>query len=154
MALNEAEITALTRAFEAKIRTAAASAVPDGSEHDINVVVRVSGKLQRRDTPAKTAPSSNIPWMAVCATLITRLGAHKDFSRAWVIDIITQAALADKEERAALLKETGAEAALKALKGEVDDNVPFRDKRGTLETILKVEVLECAAIRLAASETA
>jgi hypothetical protein len=153
MALNEAEITALTRAFESKIRTAAAVGIKDGSQHEINIVVHVTGTLSRRDTPAPAAPSGNIPWMAATAAIITRLGAHKEFSTEWLVDVIADAAKATKKERDALLNEPRAKETFEKLKGRVNKAVPFRHKRGALQSSFEVKVLECAAIRIAASET-
>ena len=153
MALNEAEITALTRAFESKIRTAAAGSIKDGSEHEINIVVQIKGKLSRRDTPAPVAPSGNIPWMAATAAIITKLGAHKEFSTSWLVDVIADAAKATKKERDALLNEPRAKEAFEKLKERVNQTVPFRHKRGALQGDFEVKALECADIRIAASET-
>lgn len=140
MELTSQEIIAITKAFNTKAVSLAKQDIDNNSEIDVNLVVKVAGKLKRAKKPKPAKGTSSIPWKVAMALFAKRAGFTKEQTAKVLLETLTASIEADSNKQAELLKESGVGDALAMLDREVFSKLPPIERDGNIT--FKVDVLE------------
>ena len=140
MELTSQEIIAITKAFNTKAVSIAKRDIDNNSEIDVNLVVKVAGKLKRAKKPKPAKGTSSIPWKVAMALFAKRAGFTKEQTAKVLLETLTVSIEADSDKQAELLKESGVGDALAMLDREVFSKLPPIERDGNIT--FKVDVIE------------
>ena len=140
MELTSQEIIAITKAFNTKAVSLAKQDIDNNSEIDVNLVVKVAGKLKRAKKPKPAKGTSSIPWKVAMALFAKRAGFTKEQTAKVLLETLTVSIEADSDKQAELLKESGVGDALAMLDREVFSKLPPIERDGNIT--FKVDVIE------------
>jgi hypothetical protein len=126
------EIIALTKAFNTKAVSLAKRDIDNNSEIDVNLVVKVAGKLKRGSKSKPVKATSTIPWKVALALFAKRSGFTREQTAKVLLDAVTFALNTDKDKEAKLLEEMGVGDALAMLDREVFDKLPKKQRDGNI----------------------
>ena len=140
MELTSQEIIAITKAFNTKAVSLAKQDIDNNSEIDVNLVVKVAGKLKRAKKPKPAKGTSSIPWKVAMALFAKRAGFTKEQTAKVLLETLTVSSEADSDKQAELLKESGVGDALAMLDREVFSKLPPIQRDGSIT--FKVDVIE------------
>jgi|GEM_PF-5945175 len=141
MNLNPEEIVAILKVIPTKECTAARKAIENDSQTEIDLVVRVSGKLERAAKPKPSKGTSRIPWTAAIALFLKRSGATGPSTIKLLAEVICEAAAMDSGAKASLLKESGVGDALQIVDEELFSKLPPIEKNGNITFKGEVEAI-------------
>ena len=132
MELTSQEIIALTKAFNTKAVSLAKRDIDTNTESDVNLIVKVAGKLKRgqKSTPVKA--TSTIPWKVALALFAKRSGFTREQTAKVLLDAVTMALNTNKDKESELLEEMGVGDALAMLDREVFDKLPKKTRDGNI----------------------
>lgn len=117
----------------------AREAVGPGVYKDISVELRVHVGEMRVGNDTDRAPTSSIPWLAVCGLMVKRMGLQRDAALETMREALLEAFKLDKDAQAILLKETGVAEAEDMIKEEVIAKLPRTPTKGQV-TVKDVEI--------------
>ena len=140
MELTSQEIIAITKAFNTKAVSLAKQDIDNNSEIDVNLVVKVAGKLKRAKKPKPAKGTSSIPWKVAMALFAKRAGFTKEQTAKVLLETLTVSIEADSDKQAELLKESGVGDALAMLDREVFSKLPPIERDGNIT--FRVDVIE------------
>ena len=140
MELTSQEIIAITKAFNTKAVSLAKQDIDNNSEIDVNLVVKVAGKLKRAKKQKPAKGTSSIPWKVAMALFAKRAGFTKEQTAKVLLETLTVSIEADSDKQAELLKESGVGDALAMLDREVFSKLPPIERDGNIT--FKVDVIE------------
>ena len=132
MQLTPEEILALVKAIPTKEAKAARKAIANGSQSEVDVLVRISGTIKRANKPKPAKGTSAIPWKAAIALFLKRSGATGPASARLLADVITESAKLGAEAKQALLLESGVGDALQIVDRELFSKLPPIAKDGNI----------------------
>ena len=133
MELTSQEIIALTKAIPTKAVTIAKRDIDNNSEIDVNLVVKVAGKLKRGVKKSKPVKStSTIPWKVALALFAKRSGFTREQTAKVLLDAVTMALNTNKDKESELLEEMGVGDALAMLDREVFEKLPKKTRDGNI----------------------
>ena len=132
MELTSQEIIALTKAFNTKAVSLAKRDIDNNSEIDVNLVVKVAGKLKRGQQSKPVKGTSTIPWKVALALFAKRSGFTREQTAKVLLDAVTFALNTDKDKESQLLNEMGVGDALAMLDREVFDKLPKKTRDGNI----------------------
>lgn len=138
MSFSSEEIMAITKALSSKEISKARKHIDSGSEVDINLMVKIVGKLKRGDA-FESKGTSRVPWKVAIALLLKRSGVTGPDSIRLLADTIQDAVAMKKEARDKLLERDGVGDALQRVDRELCDKLPKIQKDGNI-TFESVEV--------------
>ena len=140
MELTSQEIIAITKAFNTKAVSLAKQDIDNNSEIDVNLVVKVAGKLKRAKKPKPAKGTSSIPWKVAMALFAKRAGFTKEQTAKVLLETLTVSIEADSDKQTELLKESGVGDALAMLDREVFSKPPPIQRDGSIT--FKVDAIE------------
>jgi len=126
------EIIALTKAFNTKAVSIAKRDIDNNSEIDVNLVVKVAGKLKRGSKSKPVKATSTIPWKVAMALFAKRAGFTKEQTAKVLLETLTVAINSNSDKQSELLKESGVGDALAMLDREVFDKLPKKQRDGNI----------------------
>lgn len=132
MELTSQEIIALTKAFTTKAVSLAKRDIDNNSEVDVNLVVKVAGKLKRGSKSKPVKATSTIPWKVALALFAKRSGFTREQTAKVLLEAVTFALSTDKDKEAKLLEEMGVGDALAMLDREVFEKLPKKARDGNV----------------------
>ena len=132
MELTSQEIIALTKAFNTKAVSIAKRDIDNNSEIDVNLVVKVAGKLKRGSKSKPVKATSTIPWKVAMALFAKRAGFTKEQTAKVLLETLTVAINSNSDKQSELLKESGVGDALAMLDREVFDKLPKKQRDGNI----------------------
>ena len=132
MELTSQEIIALTKAIPTKAVTIAKRDIDNNSEIDVNLVVKVAGKLKRGKKSKPVKATSTIPWKVALALFAKRSGFTREQTAKVLLDAVTMALNTNKDKESELLEEMGVGDALAMLDREVFDKLPKKTRDGNI----------------------
>lgn len=132
MELTSQEIIALTKAFNTKAVSIAKRDIDNNSEIDVNLVVKVAGKLKRGSKSKPVKATSTIPWKVAMALFAKRAGFTKEQTAKVLLETLTVAINSNSDKQSELLKESGVGDALVMLDREVFDKLPKKQRDGNI----------------------
>lgn len=135
MSITPEEIMAIVKAFSSKDVKAARDSINNDSEMDIDLVLKVSGKLVRGQKPKPAKGTSTIPWKVAMALLVKRSGVTGPQSARVLADAITTAVTLSKDARTELLAESGVGDAMELVDRELFSKLPPIEKDGTIKFV-------------------
>jgi hypothetical protein len=135
MSITSEEIMAIVKAFSSKDVKAARDSINNDSEVDIDLVLKVSGKLVRGQKPKPAKGTSTIPWKVAMALLVKRSGVTGPQSARVLADAITTAVTLSKDARTELLTESGVGDAMELVDRELFSKLPPIEKDGTIKFV-------------------
>jgi len=130
--LTSQEIIALTKAFTTKAVSLAKRDIDNNSEVDVNLVVKVAGKLKRGSKSKPVKATSTIPWKVALALFAKRSGFTREQTAKVLLEAVTFALSTDKDKEAKLLEEMGVGDALAMLDREVFEKLPKKARDGNV----------------------
>jgi len=130
--LTSQEIIALTKAFNTKAVSIAKRDIDNNSEIDVNLVVKVAGKLKRGSKSKPVKATSTIPWKVAMALFAKRAGFTKEQTAKVLLETLTVAINSNSDKQSELLKESGVGDALVMLDREVFDKLPKKQRDGNI----------------------
>jgi hypothetical protein len=130
--LTSQEIIALTKAFNTKAVSLAKRDIDNNSEIDVNLVVKVAGKLKRGQQSKPVKATSTIPWKVALALFAKRSGFTREQTAKVLLDAVTFALNTDKDKESQLLNEMGVGDALAMLDREVFEKLPKKTRDGNI----------------------
>tara|TARA_R110000824_G_scaffold295144_1_gene483511 strand:- start:56 stop:556 length:501 start_codon:yes stop_codon:yes gene_type:complete len=139
MDLTPEEILALMKSIPTKEVTEARKQIENKSEADVNLMIRVSGRLVRGGKPEPTKGTSGIPWLVAMALFMHRSGATGDDSITTLAEAINDAKKMNSDARKTLLRKNGVAAALVKIEQDLVENLPKIEKQGTIKFIPSAE---------------
>ena len=140
MELTSQEIIAITKAFNTKAVSLAKQDIDNNSEIDVNLVVKVAGKLKRGSKSKPVKATSTIPWKVALALFAKRSGFTREQTARVLLDAVTFALNTDKDKEAKLLEEMGVGEARAMWDREVVSKLPPIQRDGSIT--FKVDVIE------------
>ena len=143
MSFSNEEILAITKALSSKEVSAARKQINSSSEVDINLMVKIVGKLKRGE-PSESKGTSRIPWKVAIALLLKRSGVTGPNSIKLLASTIQDAVAMNKEARDEILNENGVGDALQVVDRELCSKLPKIQKDGNIT----FESAEVQAIRV------
>ena len=132
MELTSQEIIALTKAFNPKAVSLAKRDIDNNSEIDVNLTVKIAGKLKRGAKSKPVKATSSIPWKVALALFAKRSGFTREQTAKVLLDAVTFALDAEKDKEKQLLEEMGVGDALAMLDREVFDKLPKKARDGNI----------------------
>ena len=132
MELTSQEIIALTKAMSGKAVTIAKRDIDNNSEIDVNLIVKIAGKLKRGAKSKPVKATSSIPWKVALALFAKRSGFTREQTAKVLLDAVTLALDTDKDKEKQLLEEMGVGDALAMLDREVFDKLPKKSRDGNI----------------------
>ena len=132
MELTSQEIIAITKAFNTKAVSIAKRDIDNNSEIDVNLVVKVAGKLKRGSKSKPVKATSTIPWKVAMALFAKRAGFTKEQTAKVLLETLTVAINSNSDKQSELLKESGVGDALVMLDREVFDKLPKKQRDGNI----------------------
>lgn len=135
MSITPEEIMAIVKAFSSKDVKAARDSINNDSEMDIDLVLKVSGKLVRGQKPKPAKGTSTIPWKVAMALLVKRSGVTGPQSARVLADAITTAVTLSTDARTELLAESGVGDAMELVDRELFSKLPPIEKDGTIKFV-------------------
>tara|TARA_R100000152_G_C6764303_1_gene188862 strand:- start:583 stop:1089 length:507 start_codon:yes stop_codon:yes gene_type:complete len=130
--LTSQEIIALTKAMSGKAVTIAKRDIDNNSEIDVNLIVKIAGKLKRGAKSKPVKATSSIPWKVALALFAKRSGFTREQTAKVLLDAVTLALDTDKDKEKQLLEEMGVGDALAMLDREVFDKLPKKSRDGNI----------------------
>jgi len=130
--LTSQEIIALTKAFTTKAVSLAKRDIDNNSEIDVNLVVKVAGKLKRGSKSKPVKATSTIPWKVALALFAKRSGFTRAQTAKVLLEAVTLALNTNSKKTDELLKEMGVGDALAMLDREVFDKLPKKARDGNV----------------------
>jgi len=130
--LTSQEIIAITKAFNTKAVSIAKRDIDNNSEIDVNLVVKVAGKLKRGSKSKPVKATSTIPWKVAMALFAKRAGFTKEQTAKVLLETLTVAINSNSDKQSELLKESGVGDALVMLDREVFDKLPKKQRDGNI----------------------
>ena len=125
------EVLAITKALSKKEIDSARKDFPSGEEVDIDLVVRVAGKL-KRGKAFESKGTSQIPWKVAMALLLKRSGFTGPQTARLLADAIKDSLEMGKDSKTELLKESGVGDALALIDRELFSKLPKIQKDGNI----------------------
>tara|TARA_R100001509_G_scaffold163297_2_gene137310 strand:- start:3506 stop:3997 length:492 start_codon:yes stop_codon:yes gene_type:complete len=125
------EVLAITKALSKKEIDSARKDFPSGQEVDIDLVVRVAGKL-KRGKAFESKGTSQIPWKVAMALLLKRSGFTGPQTARLLADAIKDSLEMGKDSKTELLKESGVGDALALIDRELFSKLPKIQKDGNI----------------------
>tara|TARA_R100001443_G_scaffold64584_1_gene74092 strand:- start:640 stop:1131 length:492 start_codon:yes stop_codon:yes gene_type:complete len=125
------EVLAITKALSKKEIDSARKDFPSGEEVDIDLVVRVAGKL-KRGKAFESKGTSQIPWKVAMALLLKRSGFTGPQTARLLADAIKDSIDMGKDSKTELLKESGVGDALALIDRELFSKLPKIQKDGNI----------------------
>ena len=125
------EVLAITKALSKKQIDNARKDFPSGEEVDIDLVVRVAGKL-KRGKAFESKGTSQIPWKVAMALLLKRSGFTGPQTARLLADAIKDSLEMGKDSKTELLKESGVGDALALIDRELFSKLPKIQKDGNI----------------------
>lgn len=125
------EVLAITKALSKKEIDSARKDFPSGQEVDIDLVVRVAGKLKRGKS-FESKGTSQIPWKVAMALLLKRSGFTGPQTARLLADAIKDSLEMGKDSKTELLKESGVGDALALIDRELFSKLPKIQKDGNI----------------------
>ena len=98
MELTSQEILALTKAIPSKAVTIAKRDIENNTEIDVNLVVKVAGKLKRGKKSKPVKATSTIPWKVALALFAKRSGFTREQTAKVLLDAVTMALNTNKDK--------------------------------------------------------
>ena len=132
MELTSQEILAITKAIPSKAVTIAKRDIENNTEIDVNLVVKVAGKLKRGKKSKPVKATSTIPWKVALALFAKRSGFTREQTAKVLLDAVTFALNTDKDKESKLLEEMGVGDALAMLDREVFEKLPKKTRDGNI----------------------
>lgn len=133
MELTSQEIIALTKAFTTKAVSLAKRDIDNNSEVDVNLIVKVAGKLKRGSRSKPVKATSTIPWKVALALFAKRSGFTRAQTAKVLLEAVTLALDTNSDKKAdELLKEMGVGDALAMLDREVFEKLPKKARDGNV----------------------
>lgn len=125
------EILAIAKALSKKEIDGAREDFASGQEVDVDLVVRVAGKL-KRGKAFESKGTSQIPWKVAMALLLKRSGFTGPQTARLLADAIKDAIDMGKDSKVELLKESGVGDALALIDRELFSKLPKIQKNGNI----------------------
>jgi hypothetical protein len=125
------EVLAITKALSKKEIDSARKDFPSGEEVDIDLVIRVAGKL-KRGKAFESKGTSQIPWKVAMALLLKRSGFTGPQTARLLADAIKDSIDMGKDSKTELLKESGVGDALALIDRELFSKLPKIQKDGNI----------------------
>ena len=125
------EVLAITKALSKKQIDSARKDFPSGEEVDIDLVIRVAGKL-KRGKAFESKGTSQIPWKVAMALLLKRSGFTGPQTARLLADAIKDSIDMGKDSKTELLKESGVGDALALIDRELFSKLPKIQKDGNI----------------------
>jgi hypothetical protein len=125
------EILAIAKAISKKEIDEARKDFQSGEEVDIDLVIRVAGKL-KRGTAFESKGTSQIPWKVAMALLLKRSGFTGPQTARLLADAIKDAIDMGKDSKTELLKQSGVGDALALIDRELFSKLPKIQKNGNI----------------------
>ena len=132
MELTSQEIIALTKAFTTKAVSLAKRDIDNNSEIDVNLVVKVAGKLKRGSKSKPVKATSTIPWKVALALFAKRSGFTRAQTAKVLLEAVTLALDTNSDKKTEILDEMGVGDALAMLDREVFDKLPKKARDGNV----------------------
>ena len=123
---------ALSKAFGSKELGLAKKAIENGSETDVNLMVKIVGRLKRAAKPKPAKGTSTIPWKVAMALFAKRAGFTKEQTAKVLLETLTLSIGLGKDKQSELLKESGVGDALAMLDREVFSKLPPIHREGNI----------------------
>ena len=125
------EVLAITKALSKKEIDSARKDFPSGEEVDIDLVIRVAGKL-KRGKAFESKGTSQIPWKVAMALLLKRSVFTGPQTARLLADAIKDSIDMGKDSKTELLKESGVGDALALIDRELFSKLPKIQKDGNI----------------------
>jgi|TARA_R110002020_G_scaffold25794_4_gene83513 hypothetical protein len=125
------EVLAITKALSKKEIDSARKDFQSGEEVDIDLVIRVAGKL-KRGKAFESKGTSQIPWKVAMALLLKRSGFTGPQTARLLADAIKDSIDMGKDSKTELLKESGVGDALALIDRELFSKLPKIQKDGNI----------------------
>lgn len=132
MELTSQEIVALTKAFNTKAVSLAKQDIDNNSEIDVNLIVKVAGKLKRGQRSKPVKATSTIPWKVALALFAKRSGFTREQTAKVLLEAVTFALETNSDKQNKLLQEMGVGDAMAMLDREVFDKLPKKQRDGNV----------------------
>ena len=132
MELTSQEIIALTKAFTTKAVSLAKQDIDNNSEIDVNLIVKVAGKLKRGSKSKPVKATSTIPWKVALALFAKRSGFTRAQTAKVLLEAVTLALDTNSDKKKEILDEMGVGDALAMLDREVFDKLPKKARDGNV----------------------
>lgn len=132
MELTSQEIVALTKAFNTKAVSLAKQDIDNNSEVDVNLIVKVAGKLKRGQRSKPVKATSTIPWKVALALFAKRSGFTREQTAKVLLEAVTFALETNSDKQNKLLQEMGVGDAMAMLDREVFDKLPKKQRDGNV----------------------
>ena len=133
------ELVAIGKLFKEPAIKAASAALPAG-EHEIDLTVRLTGKLVKGDDYTRLDTVS-VPLIAALALAVRYAGATGDAAQKAICRAVREAAEMDKDSRAILEAKDGVADAVKDLKKTMAAELPLKAMNGMVKAHLNAEVV-------------
>jgi|TARA_R110002020_G_scaffold35185_3_gene106256 hypothetical protein len=130
--LTSQEIVALTKAFNTKAVSLAKQDIDNNSEIDVNLIVKVAGKLKRGQRSKPVKATSTIPWKVALALFAKRSGFTREQTAKVLLEAVTFALETNSDKQNKLLQEMGVGDAMAMLDREVFDKLPKKQRDGNV----------------------
>ena len=132
MELTSQEIIALTKAFNTKAVSIAKRDIDNNSEIDVNLIVKIAGKLKRGQKSKPVKATYTIPWKVALALFAKRSGFTREQTAKVLLEAVTFALETNSDKKTELLEEMGVGDALAMLDREVFDKLPKKTRDGNI----------------------
>lgn len=138
--ISTPELVAINKAITSKTVNAAMAALPPG-EHEIDVTVRIKGKIVKGEDTMRV-PTANVPLLPALALVAKYAGATGPAAINAIIDAVREAATMDKDAAEALVAREGIDIALAKLKAQISSELPKVRRAGVTKAYVGLETLQ------------
>ena len=135
--LTPEEIVAIMKTISTKESEAARKAIANGSQAEVDMLIRVKG-LFKRGEAFDSKGTSRIPWKLALAIFLKRSGITGPQTARMIADSIQEAIKLGKDADANLLKESGVSGALALIDEELFQKLPKIQKNGNITFVPQV----------------
>lgn len=135
MSITNEEIMAITKAFSSKDIKEARDLIGNNSEVDINLMLKISGRLVRSKKPKPSKGTSSIPWKVAMALFVKRSGFTGPQTARVLADAICEAMRMGRDAQSDLLSESGVGDALQLVEQELFAKLPPIEKDGAIRFV-------------------
>tara|TARA_Y100000114_G_scaffold98554_2_gene91736 strand:- start:3029 stop:3493 length:465 start_codon:yes stop_codon:yes gene_type:complete len=122
----------VSKALKTKQINDAKGAIENDSEVDINLVVKIVGRLKRAKKPKPAKGTARIPWKVAMALFAQRSGFTREQTADLLASSLIDAINSKSDKEASLLDNTGVGDALAMLDREVFSKLPTIPKEGNI----------------------